>query len=505
MVRDISDHKKLSENKDEVMVALNHFKLFKLSFLLFQEENFSQSAEMGICHIEFQMKHMSHLLREKLREDLDPRVKYFVPDQWQRDMFDYIDANQSVLIVAPTGSGKTFASYYCMEKILRSSDEDVIVYVSPTKALCNQVMATVNSLFEKPLPNGKKLCGVFTRDFHEDIKDCQILVTVPQAFELLLLSADSFDWSNKIKYVIFDEIHCIGSEDGAEVWEHLLLMIKSPFLALSATVENPDLLQSWLHKSQEFLRERDEMLGVKRSMESYHVKLIKVEGRHSDLEKYQFSQKSYSPLKKLHSISSLNPKVVARHGIPDHIFLSANECLSLYDESEKLFPEENIFPQLSLNEYFERETFLTRDVIRDYSTMLKDNLSKWLKCHQGNGKFEVLQKALTGNCTTVVGPLFSDIRKSFVKLLLQLKESDMLPCIVFALNRTQCEDLTEAVINYCTSQEEQYQKKHTIKEGKTSTKEKCTAKKEKDKVKEGKNRGYLIFSCFTLTFFFMKF
>ena len=177
----------------------------------------------------------------------------------------------------------------------------------------------------------------------------------------------------------------------------------------------------------------------------------------------------------------------------------------MYDESDKLFPEENIFPQLSLNEYFERETFLTRDVIRDYSTMLKDNLSKWLKCHQGNGKFEVLQKALTGNCTTVVGPLFSDIRKSFVKLLLQLKESDMLPCIVFALNRTQCEDLTEAVINYCTSQEEQYQKKHTIKEGKTSTKEKCTAKKEKDKVKEGKNRGYLIFSCFTLTFFFMKF
>ena len=321
MVRDISDHKKLSENKDDVMVALNHFKLFKLSFLLFQEENFSQSAEMGICHIEFQMKHMSHLLREKLREDVDPRVKYFVPDQWQRDMFDYIDANQSVLIVAPTSSGKTFASYYCMEKILRSSDEDVIVYVSPTKALCNQVMATVNSLFEKPLPNGKKLCGVFTRDFHEDIKDCQILVTVPQAFELLLLSADSFDWSNKIKYVIFDEIHCIGSEDGAEVWEHLLLMIKSPFLALSATVENPDLLQSWLHKSQEFLRERDEMLGVKRSMESYHVKLIKVEGRHSDLEKYQFSQKSYSPLKKRHPISSLNPKVVARHGIPDHIYI----------------------------------------------------------------------------------------------------------------------------------------------------------------------------------------
>ena len=504
IVRDLSDHKKLSENKDDVMDALNRFKLFKLSFLLFQEANLNQSAEMGICHIEFQMKHMSQLLRKKLREDPDPRVKYFVPDQWQRDMFDYIDANQSVLIVAPTSSGKTFASYYCMEKILRSSDEDVIVYVSPTKALCNQVMATVNSLFEKPLPNGKKLCGVFTRDFHEDIKNCQILVTVPQCFELLLLSAESFDWSNKIKYVIFDEIHCIGSEDGAEVWEHLLLMIKSPFLALSATVENPDLLQSWLQTSQEFLKERNEMLGVKRSMESYQVKLIKVEGRYSDLEKYQFSQESCSPLKKIHPISSLDPKVVAKHGIPDHLFLSANECLSLYDESEKLFPEENIFPQLSPNQYFEHETFLTRDVITDYSVMLKDNLSKWLKCHHDNEKFEVLQKALTGNCATV-GPLFSDIRQSFVKLLLQLQESDILPCIVFVLNRTMCEDLTNAVINYCTYQEDLYQKKHKIKEVKTSTKEKCIAKKEKYKVKEEKNRGYLIFSCFTLSFFLIKF
>ena len=295
LVRSLSDHKKLSQNRNDIVLALNHFRLFNLNFLLFEEKKLSQSAATGICHIEFQMKHMSHLLKKKLREDPDPRVKHFVPDQWQRDMFDYIDVNQSVLIVAPTSSGKTFASYYCMEKILRSSDEDVIVYVSPTKALCNQVMAMVNSLFEKSLTNGKKLCGVFTRDFHDDVKNCQILVTVPQCFELLLLSADSFDWSNKIKYVIFDEIHCIGSEDGAEVWEHLLLMIKSPFLALSATVENPDLLQAWLQKTQDFLRERDELLGVKRSMESYQVNLIVVEGRHSDLEKYHFSRESHSP------------------------------------------------------------------------------------------------------------------------------------------------------------------------------------------------------------------
>ena len=504
LIRSLSDHKKLFQNRDDIVVALNHFRLFKLNSLLFEEGNLSQSAATGICHIEFQMKHMSHLLKKKLREDPDPRVKHFIPDQWQRDMFDYIDANQSVLIVAPTSSGKTFASYYCMEKILRSSDDDVIVYVSPTKALCNQVMAMVNSLFEKSLSNGKKLCGVFTRDFHDDVKNCQILVTVPQCFELLLLSADSFDWSNKIKYVIFDEIHCIGSEDGAEVWEHLLLMIKSPFLALSATVENPDLLQAWLQKTQDFLQEKGEMLGVKRTMESYQVNLIKVEGRHSDLEKYHFSRESHSPLKKLHPISSLNPKVVIKHGIPEHISLSAIECFLLYDETVKLFPEEKIFAQLSPDQYFEGETFLTRDVIRNYSSILKDKLRKWVKCNQDNDRFEALKKALTPNFERIVGSSFSDIKRSFVNLLLNLQERDMLPCIVFVLNRSHCEVLTKAIIRYCTYQEKLYQEKYDIREVKVSNKKKRAAKKDKDKDGAGKIRVHLVFYLVIYLQFFIR-
>jgi superfamily II RNA helicase len=77
------------------------------------------------------------------RVNPDTRVGSLVADAWQSRVLDVVDSKGSALVCAPTSSGKTLISGYCMRNVLSEDDEGIVVFVAPTKALVNQVRAQV--------------------------------------------------------------------------------------------------------------------------------------------------------------------------------------------------------------------------------------------------------------------------------------------------------------------------------------------------------------------------
>ncbi|KFZ51104.1 putative ATP-dependent RNA helicase DDX60, partial [Podiceps cristatus] len=397
----------------------------------------------------FQLQYMDYYLLREERNDPDPRVQHFIPDTWQRELLDAVDNNESAVIVAPTSSGKTYASYYCMEKVLKTSNDGVVVYVAPTKALVNQVVGTIYSRFTKNLPDGLVVCGVFTRDYRNDVMNSQILVTVPQCFEILMLSPRCQKWTKRIQYVIFDEVHCLGGEIGAEVWEHLLVTIRCPFLALSATVSNPEHLTEWLqsvkrywqhakntiegsstNSEKSFTRTRKVTAKVQEQKKSYRVRLVLYEERYNDLEKYVCSLKgSNFIIEHCHPCAALTVNHIENYGIPSDLSLSPRESIQLYDTMVKVWEKWPRAQELDPEEFvsFKNKVVIKKTDVRKYEQELKKELSKWIVLGQRQKVNELLEqlKPKPADCSE------REKWKRFASFVDKLYEMDKLPAIFF--------------------------------------------------------------------------
>jgi hypothetical protein len=181
----------------------------------------------------------------------DARCREFDPDLWQQRLLDIVDRNESVLVSAPTSSGKTFIAFYAIERTLLScvDVENVVVYLAPTKVLVELVEAEAFARFDKKFKHaGPALAGDFTEEYRNRENSCNLLAATPEAFEELLLTSRSpygRNWLADVKWIIFDEVHRIGSSDG-QTWERIVNMVDCPFLALSATLGDLTNLHQWL-------------------------------------------------------------------------------------------------------------------------------------------------------------------------------------------------------------------------------------------------------------------
>lgn len=86
------------------------------------------------------------------------------------------------------------------------------------------------------------------------------------------------------RYIIFDEVHCLNEAGSGATWERLLLSTRCSFLALSATIGNPEEFSGWLRHVKAVQRGQDAARGRLQPDAAYHVQLIVHGERYNDLQ-----------------------------------------------------------------------------------------------------------------------------------------------------------------------------------------------------------------------------
>ncbi|CAL1698804.1 unnamed protein product [Somion occarium] len=418
----------------------------------------------------WQLRLFGEYMDRSMDSQPDPRVS-FEPDAWQRKVLDCLDdEGHSVLVVAPTSAGKTFISYYAMEKVLRSNDDDLLVYVAPTKALVAQIAAEVCARFSKSYKTGS-CWAIHTRDYRiNDPINCQILVTVPEVLASLLLSPPLANvWTPRIKRIILDEIHSIGQQEGGAVWEQIILLAPCPIIGLSATVGNPEQFNTWLESVQ--------------TAHGFKHSFIQHPHRYSHLRKffYLFSEKAKTAsslalglngyrdtdrLRFLHPVSMLSFGV---RDLPPDFALEASDCLSLYRALTSLNVGDNDKIQsLDPSTYFHRNTLLRQKDIIQYEENLKDVLNNIISISDPQDPESPLQRV----AQHVQDPAISRLsiaqqnalpsKQAFFDNLLpfvaDLHSKGDLPAILFNFDRTACEKMAIHIVNALEAAEQEWRK-----------------------------------------------
>src|ERR1700726_5341264 len=166
------------------------------------------------------------------------------PTPAQERAWPALEAGQHILVAAPTGSGKTFAAFLAaIDQLVKEGlqaplpDETRVLYVSPLKALSNDIQRNLEAplkgirdeLAALGLPDVEIRAVVRTGDKTQSERAGMrrraphIVVTPPESLYILLGSQSGRDMLSTCRTVIVDEIHAIaGNKRGA----HLALSLE---------------------------------------------------------------------------------------------------------------------------------------------------------------------------------------------------------------------------------------------------------------------------------------
>jgi len=156
-------------------------------------------------------------------------------DKFQIDSISDIKKLNNVLVVAPTGSGKTLIAEKSVEYYLQNNKR--IFYTTPIKALSNQ---KYNDFKKQNID-----VGLLTGDRSIN-QDANLIIATTEILRNMIFSNDTRLAETGL--IILDEVHYLGDKERGTTWEEIFIHapINIKFLCLSATIKNRNEFLEWI-------------------------------------------------------------------------------------------------------------------------------------------------------------------------------------------------------------------------------------------------------------------
>jgi len=164
------------------------------------------------------------------------KARYPFPlDRFQEEAIAAIIDDKSVIVSAPTGSGKTLVAEFAIYTALARGRR--IAYTTPLKALSNQKYADFCRQF------GQERVGILTGDVKVNTRAPVVVMTTE-----ILRNMFYTGGLDSLEFVVLDECHYMGDEGRGTVWEEIIVNAPKDvaLVGLSATVKNIAEIADWI-------------------------------------------------------------------------------------------------------------------------------------------------------------------------------------------------------------------------------------------------------------------
>src|SRR5919205_61077 len=149
---------------------------------------------------------------------------------------DHIRSGRSVMVAAPTSSGKTVVAEYALWRSLQLGSR--AIYTTPIKALSNQKRRDLEAFFPGQV-------GLLTGDRSENPDAPIVVMTTEVLRNMLVENPEALNW---VTCVVFDEVHYLADPDRGTVWEEAIITCPRhiQLVCLSATMANAEEIAAWI-------------------------------------------------------------------------------------------------------------------------------------------------------------------------------------------------------------------------------------------------------------------